>query len=153
MVIIFSSEKARAHLLEKGFVYTVRLKKRKQVGRDWMTDRRTGGKIRDVFTTYIGERTLSNLPPFASDSGFETVLPWWDEIQRLARRTVSVVKPLHLYRVQLREDIPCPRCDGEGDIPESEFNWILCPRCKGEKTIMLLGEASLHQPKPKGDVK
>ena len=139
MVIIFSSEKARNHLLVNGFVYTARLKKRKQIGRDWMTDRRTGNKIKDVFTTYMGEKTLSNLPPFASDSGFEKVLPWWDEIQRLAGRPLSVVEPLHLYRVELRVDVPCPRCDGEGDIPESEFNWIRCPRCEGRKKIMRLG--------------
>ncbi len=139
MVIIFSSEKARAHLLVKGLVYSVRRKKRKQVGRDWMTDKYRGRKIKDVFTTYMGEKTLSDLPPFASDSGFEKVLPWWDEIQRLARRTLSVVKPLHLYRVQLRVDVPCPRCDGLGDVPESEFNWIRCPRCEGRKKIMLLG--------------
>ena len=139
MVIIFSSEKARAHLLVKGFVYSARVKKRKQEGRDWMTDRRTGKKIRDVYTTYIGERTLSNLPPFAADSGFEKVLPWWDEIQRLAGGTLSVVTTLHLYKVQLRIDVPCPRCDGEGDIPETEFNWIRCPRCEGRKKIMRLG--------------
>lgn len=152
MVIIFSSEEARAYLLVRGFVYSVRRKKRKKVGRDWMTDKYRGRKIKDVFTTYMGEKTLSDLPPFASDSGFEKVLPWWDEIQRLAGRPLSVVKALHLYRVDLRVDIPCPRCDGEGDIPESEFNWIRCPRCKGKKTIMRLGkDPSLYSAKPKGE--
>ena len=29
----------------------------------------------------------------------------------------------------------CPRCDGKGDVPESEFNWILCPRCRGARYV------------------
>ncbi len=144
MVIIFSSEKARAHLLVKGLVYSARVKKRKQEGRDWMTDKRCGKKIRDVHTTYMGKKMLlgaywEGLSPFAPDSGFGVISKWRDEIQRLAGRPISDNEPLHLYKVQLRVDVPCPRCDGEGDIPESEFAWIRCPRCEGRKKIMQLG--------------
>lgn len=144
MVIIFSSEKARNHLLEKGFVYTFRMKRRTMLGKDWMTDRRTGKKIKDVYITEVGHYEIKNLQSFADQSGFNTLKSWMGEIVILnwqrKRYELGYGSMGWLYLVQLRVNVPCPRCDGEGDIPESEFNWIRCPRCEGKKTIMRLGK-------------
>ena len=101
MVIIFSNEKARTHLLEKGFVYTFR-KNRKSafekmnvhkqiVGTgiiDWATDKRGGKKIVDVAINEFGPHYLhqpgpydiDDLEPFVKRSGFDSLREWADAI-------------------------------------------------------------------------
>lgn len=101
MVIIFASERAREYLLEHGIVYTVRLKKRYQVGDDWMTDKRLGSKIKDVFVTYMGETTVTLLQPYVKQSGFKDLNDWWAEIVNLNKVGVRL-DTLHLYKVELR---------------------------------------------------
>ena len=81
MVIIFSSHKARQHLLTTGQVYTVRTKKRKEEpfkpSKDWLTDRRGGRKIADVLVEYwlpIKRESLELLlQRYVKKSGFLTV--------------------------------------------------------------------------------
>lgn len=83
MVIIFKSEKALNHLLNKGRVYTFRLKRRK-VGRDWVTDRRGGCKICDVVVTPLATVTdVKELIPYVDGSGFDHIWDWVYEIKRL----------------------------------------------------------------------
>ena len=107
MVIVFSSHKPRRHLLENGQVYTVRIKKKKMkpwyLKKDWMTDKRGGKKIADVFVEYwfsIKRDELETvLIHYVKNSGFLTVSEWLQEIKRLAKGKLPPV--LHLYRVLL----------------------------------------------------
>ena len=100
MVIIFSNEKARTHLLEKEFVYTFRKNRRKQfikmpemrqrVGTglfDWATDKRLGKKITDItiheYGPYYhipGPYTLDQLEPYHLWSGFDSLEEWKEAI-------------------------------------------------------------------------
>lgn len=89
MVIIFENEKARKHLLKKGLVYTFRKKKRKQIGNDWMTNKRGGHKVADVTVKEIGCWSgmfiglWAILKHFSSDSGFSSVEEWVTVITKL----------------------------------------------------------------------
>lgn len=85
MVIIFQSEKARSFLLENGFVYTFRVHRRKRTGRDWMTDKRGGRKIADVFIEEIGCFRPTGLLPYVEYSGFDSYREWQEEIVALNR--------------------------------------------------------------------
>ena len=134
MVISFSLDKPRAQLVNKGIVYTVRKKRRKQTGRTWWNKGRTLHKEGDVDISECGEVQPHDLRGYAYASGFNTTQEWYDAI--VAVNKWSELKPdtkLWLYAVYSL--IECPRCDGEGDVSESEFNWILCPRCRGSKMI------------------
>lgn len=134
MVISFSHPKVRKQLITKGIVYTVRKKKRKQTGRTWWNKGRTLPKEGDVDVSYIGEVQPHDLRGYVGDSGFNTTQEWYDVIASLFK--VSKLKPdTKMYFYAVYTLIECPRCDGEGDIPESEFNWLLCPRCQGAKMI------------------
>ena len=82
MVIIFRSEKALSYLLSYGEIYTFRVRRRK-VGRDWVTDKRRGHKIADVFIEEVGVFTLEELSRFVEHSGFASVKEWIEEIQKL----------------------------------------------------------------------
>jgi len=107
MVILFQSERALKHLLEHGFVYTVRLRKRKKDEcYDWVTDRRGGRKIADVYVCLVGgcgstlESWKLNLWAWVDHSGFKTVSEWINEILRLNR---GKPRQAWIYLVRLRE--------------------------------------------------
>ena len=107
MVIIFQSERALKHLLQHGLVYTVRLRRRKRVEcLDWVTDRRGGRKIADVYVCLVGgcggtvEAWKHNLWAWVDRSGFKTVDEWVDEILRLNRGKTGQA---WIYLVKLRE--------------------------------------------------
>lgn len=79
MVMIFSSDKARNQLLNKGIVYTIR-HFRKSIGLDWMTNRRGGKKICNIRITLIDTGRYKELLAIAHfyvyESGFESVEEW-----------------------------------------------------------------------------
>jgi len=88
MVMIFQSEKARKHLLEKGFVFTFRTLEwsDKKLGKNWINAKRGGKKITDVIIClasmplYPNQLTLSS---YVFGSGFVSVDEWIDEIKKL----------------------------------------------------------------------
>ena len=86
-VMIFSSEKARKHLLEKGFVFTFRAKRR-PTGRAWITDKRGGKKICDAFVFEILKTDLLGLHHFTPFSGYDSWEEWVDDIFRLNRKRI-----------------------------------------------------------------
>jgi len=78
MVMIFSNEKARRQLLEKGIVFTFR-KKPHKLGKDWATDSYGGKKICDIDVVWrakVCPLELDNLDLFTRNSGFETLNAW-----------------------------------------------------------------------------
>lgn len=83
MVMIFEGEKARNFLLRNGAVYTFRVKRRKKVGKDWITDRRGGRKIAEVLIEEVGEFAPTGLTPYVGLSGFNSLEEWTAEIRRL----------------------------------------------------------------------
>ena len=83
MVMIFQSEKARRFLLENGVVFTFRAKRRKKLGRDWITDRRGGHKIADILVEEEGKFKPQELDLNVEYSGFNTLEEWIGEIKRL----------------------------------------------------------------------
>lgn len=81
-VIIFQNENARKQLLEKGFVYTFRVKMHK-TGKDWATDKRCGKKIADVIINGPMEiNSAEDLIAYANASGFAKVSDWVDAIKQ-----------------------------------------------------------------------
>ncbi len=100
MVIIFQNEKVRNFLIKHGEVVTFRAKKRKQVGYDWMTDKRGGKKLYNVEIDYIGEVNPTTDLDEADIkwSGFDTLKEWWDAIRELNKGWLPLG---HLYHVEL----------------------------------------------------
>ena len=78
MVISFEVEKARKYLETHGFVYTLRFKERKQVGKDWYNYFRTDIKRGNVFIKFVGIFCTFNkrLEPYVKDSGFNSLEEW-----------------------------------------------------------------------------
>ena len=102
MVMIFQSKKALEFLLKNGFVYTLRLK-RKRTGRDWITDRRGGKKIADVnieFVSVIRANNINDLEKYVPYSGFKSLDEWLIEAFKL-----NGSLPLYLYKVKLEERV------------------------------------------------
>ena len=106
MVLIMQSKPALKHLLEHGFVYTVRLRKRKKDETyDWVTDRRGGRKIADVYVCLVGgcgdnpEAWKLNLWAWVDHSGFPTVNDWINEILKLNHGKIGQA---WLYLVKLK---------------------------------------------------
>lgn len=97
MVISFSSESARNHLLENGWVYTFRKGSiRKGIGKDWANSGRGTKKIADVDIELVRGIYLESHPdprarfrkflnPFVKHSGFSSTDEWIDEIYSLNR--------------------------------------------------------------------
>ena len=84
MVMIFSSKKALEHIRTMGGVVTFRLKERKVLGNDWVTDRRGGKKLFDVFVDIEEEEIIpDDLDDYVEDSGFKSLKEWIDEIKQL----------------------------------------------------------------------
>jgi len=98
MVMIFQSRKALNHLLQHGVVFTFRAQRRREVGRDWVTDRRGGRKIADVTVEEEGAFAPHGLELYAEFSGFNTLQEWVEEIGRLNGR---LPEKGWLYRVTL----------------------------------------------------
>ena len=91
MVIIFNCEKPRRQLLEKGEVITFRRKERRRLGKDWMTDKRGGRKLCDVFIEQIYFiPTKSTMRGFLwgslDKSGFDTIDEWLIEIEKINKK-------------------------------------------------------------------
>ena len=85
MVTIFSNEKAREHLRSMGQVATFRVKEKKTLGFDWVTDKRGGKKLFDVFIEEERKDiTPLDLEDYVEDSGFKSLKEW-----------ISVIKQLH----------------------------------------------------------
>jgi len=106
MVIIFSNEYAREYLLEYGIVYSFRKGPvRKQLGKDWMTDRRGGKKISDVYIEAIEEiepgMLYTKLTPYYKQSGFYSADEWITIIASLNKWELPVG---WLYKVILIND-------------------------------------------------
>lgn len=134
MVISFSVLEAREHLLILGRVYTARKKRRKKTGRTWWNMQRGTIKAGDVDIIEIGKFQIKDLGPYVDESGFKSLRAWGYAIAAANRwKEPRADDTIWLY--QTHTLIPCPRCNGLGDVPETEFNWLLCPRCKGKRMI------------------
>ena len=68
--------------MENGVVFTFRAKRRKRLGREWITDRRGGRKIVDVIVEE-GRFKPSELSLYVEYSGFKSLEEWLEEIGRL----------------------------------------------------------------------
>jgi len=139
MVMIFKSEKARKFLLEHGIVVSFRKNRRKtNLGKDWLTDKRGGKKIGDILVIELGEFEVEKLEPFVSISGFKNLQEWKDEIQKLNNKSVSkgwlyLVNLLN-HKVETKEvKYPCPKC-GNYEKPymynSKGYALMLCSKCK-----------------------
>ena len=104
MVMIFKSEKARRFLLENGVVFSFRSKRRKKLGRDWITDRRGGHKIADALVEEEGKFKLQDLGLYVEYSGFSTLEEWIAEIRRLNRGKLPAEG--WLYKIALLKASP-----------------------------------------------
>lgn len=134
MVISFSVKEAREQLLTLGRVYTARKKRRKQTGRTWWNLKRGKIKAGDVDIVEVGQFKINELRPYVDESGFKTLRAWGDAIAEANRwKEPRAHDTIWLYQVHTL--IICPRCNGLGNVSESEFNWLLCPRCKGKQKI------------------
>ena len=98
MVMVFRSRRALNHLLQHGVAFTFRPRRRRKVGRDWVTDRRGGRKMADVVVEEEGEFAPGDLELYVEYSGFSALQEWVDEIRRLNGR---VPAKGWLYRVTL----------------------------------------------------
>ncbi len=77
MVMSFSNDKVRKQLLEKGLVYTFRIKKRHTEGKDWANDGRCKPKICDITVKFVKDvSSINDLIPYAGDSGFLHAWDW-----------------------------------------------------------------------------
>ena len=84
VVMIFSSKKALEQLRTAGEVVTFRLKKRKVIGDDWVTYKRGGKKLYDVFVDIQEENiTPDDLGDYLENSGFKSLKEWINEIKQL----------------------------------------------------------------------
>jgi hypothetical protein len=95
MVISFSLENVRKHLLEHGIVYTLRDHPHK-TGRDWANSGRCTEKIADVS---IIEVQFKYLDKYLIHSGFETVEQWLAAYCHLNGE--SSLPQARLYRVEV----------------------------------------------------
>ena len=101
MVIQFSHEKPRNHLLTHGRVYTFREKKRIRTGKDWASSGRGKPKIADVnirFVHRIHDRNLGALKRYEKDSGFKYADEWITAIMNI---TKSKTIDGYLYLVEV----------------------------------------------------
>lgn len=102
MVMIFQSNKARGFLLRTGFVYTFRTKKRKEMGRDWINEKRGGKKIANVFILKIKEiNDIDDLERYVPQTGFDSLKEWKDEITNM--NGGKLPDSGYLYLVQVRK--------------------------------------------------
>lgn len=77
MVIIFDNKKARQFLIDHGYIYTLRLVKRKRVGKDWCNYFRTDKKRHNVFIEFQGYVDHDGFLSFyRRESGFSSVEEW-----------------------------------------------------------------------------
>jgi len=103
MVVIFSNEKARNFLLEKGFVWTVRSDALK-LGKNWMTDKRHGFKLADVsIEDRLPLPTLSSIGLFVDESGFDSYEDWVEAIKSLNRGKIP--EHLWIHKVTLKKEV------------------------------------------------
>lgn len=89
MVIQFSQEEPRNHLLTHGRVYTFRDHIIK-TGKNWASSGRGKPKIADVNITYvkaINVWNLGSLKKYAKDSGFRYAAYWITAIQNIIKST------------------------------------------------------------------
>jgi hypothetical protein len=96
MVIIFSSEKARKQLLEKGIVATFRAHRKLKTGRDWATDKREGKKLADVIILEVGRFDPRDLKNYVYNSGFDSLDEWLLEIIKLNKGRIPIFGWLYL---------------------------------------------------------
>jgi len=101
MVMIFQSEEARRFLLENGVVFTFRAKRRKNLGNDWITDRRGGHKVVDVFVEEEGRFKPSDLGLYVEYSGFSSLQEWIEEIKKLNKGKLPAEGWLYKVSLQL----------------------------------------------------
>lgn len=102
--MIFESEKARKHLLKYGVVFSFRKNRRKHIGKGWITDRRGGRKLADIFITEVEEIKPSQLGEYVGSSGFLTYYDWIDEIKRLNRGTLPESGWLYCVMTEPKDD-------------------------------------------------
>ena len=102
MVMSFSVRQVRNFLFSNGFVYTLRTRKRKRVGKDWIRKRkRSKLKIADVYIELVKQiKNGRELEPYAEHSGFATVQEWiTSEIHKLHSKRKTITG--YLYKVTL----------------------------------------------------
>lgn len=100
-VISFEVEEAKNYLEKHGFVYTLRLKKRKRVGKGWYNYFRTDVKRGNVFIKFIGNFCTFNrkLEPYVKNSGFNSLEEWLKKAKKanyLNLYKVHIIEPGHL---------------------------------------------------------
>jgi len=83
-MIIFKSEKARSFLIEHGFVYTLRARKRR-TGRSLVKDSLKGSPLFYADVYFVGEVPLdeASLEPYVAYSGFDSAEEWLSEFKKL----------------------------------------------------------------------
>jgi len=93
MVISFMVEEARNYLEENGFVYTLRPKERKKLGKDWYNHFRTDIKRGDINIEYLGDFTDKDdeLLSWVAGSGFNDLKSWLEKAKNSR----------HLYRIEI----------------------------------------------------
>lgn len=124
MVMYFKSEKALEFLLKNGVVYTLRSKRKKIIGWDWIKTSRNGRKVADVFVEEVGRVTFpgcygiakerlpikkrtvdytdtSQIEPYVEYSGFSSAKEWLEEYWELVGDRIPFA---WLYKVTLLED-------------------------------------------------
>jgi len=122
MVMIFANEHALNYLLEHGIVYSYRKYHKKtpdgvrpQTGKDWITDRRTGKKIADVFITVMEPMDALNmgrvLSKYVRESGFYTGHGRVDDAVARWAKVINGLNPDSptagwIYKVEIREEKP-----------------------------------------------
>ena len=122
MVIFFNVEEARKHLLEKGYVYTLRRKRR--TGRDTA---RSGSYYRfedlgEVEVEFVKKISApEELKPYVHASGFKTVEEWLKHAEEGADHLykVTLIKSGNNKRVGMVNESRCPYCGKL--IPTFEF--------------------------------
>ena len=82
-IIFFNSEKARKHLLEKGYVYTLRFPRRTGKGKAIKGNNSNREFLCFVYITFIKKiKDPKELEPYVNESGFNSVDEWVNEVKR-----------------------------------------------------------------------
>jgi len=104
-MIINVSKKALEQLRIAGEVVTFRLKEMKVLGDDWVTDRRGGKKLYDVFVD-IEEANIipADLGGYVENSGFKSLKEWINEIKQIHKCDEQTKGFLYYVCLQRKEE-------------------------------------------------
>jgi hypothetical protein len=97
--MIFGLKIVREFLLKNSIVYSFRLKQKQNTGKDWITDKRGGKKLKDVMIEEVGVMSMYLLGDYVYASGFKTLIEWIEEIKKVNK---SIINPYGwLYKVTI----------------------------------------------------